>query len=89
MKKHTQGLGSKCMATGNGPSLLTEEWTKKMVSNTSTIELMCTRIIADYEGVPPGMRKATGTQKDRETQRQREEVTVREEGHITYSTYDV
>ena len=54
------GLGSDLLALGAGPDVSCPVWTQKMKNDSATVVLIATRVVSDYEELPPAMRKSAG-----------------------------
>ena len=63
------GLGSDLLALGAGPDVSCPVWTQKMKNDSATVVLIATRVVSDYEELPPAMRKSAGPEMVAQLQR--------------------
>ena len=63
------GLASKMMAPGEGPTLMSDDWTARMKNKDTTVELLCRRVVNDFENTPASMRKPAGPEQVARVQR--------------------
>ena len=54
------GLGAASFRLGHEPELIAQDWSQRMKNTSSSLVLAAKRIVEDFKGAPPGLRKPAG-----------------------------